>query len=110
MRISDWSSDVCSSDLVGRGGGGSAVGRGAPSSTSLRVSGAVERVGRAFPRAVGAGGARSEERRVGKECVSTCRSRWSPYTLKKNAKNMHVTLYRIVSGTQVFRINICYMC
>src|SRR3546814_5699362 len=23
--------------------------------------------------------ARSEERRVGKECVSTCRSRWSPY-------------------------------
>src|SRR3546814_14610535 len=26
---------------------------------------------------VGAG--RSEERRVGKECVSTCRSRWSPY-------------------------------
>src|SRR3546814_14022321 len=27
---------------------------------------------------------RSEERRVGKECVSTCRSRWSPYHLKKN--------------------------
>src|SRR3546814_2607075 len=26
-----------------------------------------------------AGRARSEERRVGKECVSTCRSRWSPY-------------------------------
>src|SRR3546814_19582682 len=25
--------------------------------------------------------ARSEERRVGKECVSTCRSRWSPYHL-----------------------------
>src|SRR3546814_20134786 len=25
------------------------------------------------------GGYRSEERRVGKECVSTCRSRWSPY-------------------------------
>src|SRR3546814_18536931 len=25
-------------------------------------------------------GERSEERRVGKECVSTCRSRWSPYT------------------------------
>src|SRR3546814_12599070 len=25
------------------------------------------------------GGTRSEERRVGKECVSTCRSRWSPY-------------------------------
>src|SRR3546814_4893039 len=28
---------------------------------------------------LGAVGARSEERRVGKECVSTCRSRWSPY-------------------------------
>src|SRR3546814_18723835 len=26
---------------------------------------------------------RSEERRVGKECVSTCRSRWSPYDSKK---------------------------
>src|SRR3546814_8146121 len=29
--------------------------------------------------AVSGGFARSEERRVGKECVSTCRSRWSPY-------------------------------
>src|SRR3546814_3723033 len=28
---------------------------------------------------------RSEERRVGKECVSTCRSRWSPYHYKKNS-------------------------
>src|SRR3546814_14527508 len=28
--------------------------------------------------------ARSEERRVGKECVSTCRSRWSPYHKKTN--------------------------
>src|SRR3546814_16387591 len=35
-------------------------------------------------------GGRSEERRVGKECVSTCRSRWSPYHTKK--KN-HTTLY-----------------
>src|SRR3546814_13089898 len=33
-----------------------------------------------FARTVNAGiEARSEERRVGKECVSTCRSRWSPY-------------------------------
>src|SRR3546814_16865413 len=30
--------------------------------------------------------ARSEERRVGKECVRTCRSRWSPYPEKKNKK------------------------
>src|SRR3546814_18643551 len=29
---------------------------------------------------------RSEERRVGKECVSTCRSRWSPYHYKQNNK------------------------
>ena len=28
---------------------------------------------------LGLAGYRSEERRVGKECVSTCRSRWSPY-------------------------------
>src|SRR3546814_18542322 len=33
-----------------------------------------------------AGMMRSEERRVGKECVSTCRSRWSPYHSKKNTK------------------------
>src|SRR3546814_20193865 len=35
----------------------------------------------------GAGGRyRSEERRVGEECVSTCRSRWSPYHEKKKKK------------------------
>src|SRR3546814_12575723 len=36
--------------------------------------------------------ARSEERRVGKECVSTCRSRWSPYHYKKNNshKQQHI--------------------
>src|SRR3546814_10480384 len=32
------------------------------------------------------GGGRSEERRVGKECVSTCRSRWSPYHSKKKKR------------------------
>src|SRR3546814_21123263 len=31
---------------------------------------------------------RSEERRVGKECVSTCRSRWSPYHYKKNKQSI----------------------
>src|SRR3546814_13465878 len=31
--------------------------------------------------------ARSEERRVGKECVSTCRSRWAPYHKKKKNNN-----------------------
>src|SRR3546814_64701 len=32
---------------------------------------------------------RSEERRVGKECVSTCRSRWSPYHYKKKETNQY---------------------
>src|SRR3546814_18397875 len=35
---------------------------------------------------------RSEERRVGKECVSTCRSRWSPYHLKKNKTNTYTNV------------------
>src|SRR3546814_12997388 len=37
---------------------------------------------------IGAASARSEERRVGKECVSTCRSRWSPYDSKKKTSNI----------------------
>src|SRR3546814_5830318 len=67
MRISDWSSDVCSSDLfLGPTQPYAASGR----SYVLFGSGAnVEFAGRI----------RSEERRVGKECVSTCRSRWSTY-------------------------------
>src|SRR5881275_692916 len=61
----DWSSDVCSSDLDHRAGrGDDADGPHGPT------------VGR--DRGVG-GGARSEERRVGKECTEQCRSRWSPY-------------------------------
>src|SRR3546814_877487 len=39
------------------------------------------------PNAVDAQYIRTEERRVGKECVSTCRSRWSPYHEKKKQKN-----------------------
>src|SRR3546814_10980785 len=34
---------------------------------------------------------RSEERRVGKECVSTCRSRWSPYPYKKKHRQKQTT-------------------
>src|SRR3546814_10007197 len=64
MRISDWSSDVCSSDLRHR--------RPAPLPPFGPPSGGpFLRQELAVPR--------SEERRVGKECVSTCRSRWSPY-------------------------------
>src|SRR3546814_15083446 len=33
------------------------------------------------------GGRRSEERRVGKECVSTCRSRWAPSPTQKQQNN-----------------------
>src|SRR3546814_2135041 len=81
MRISDWSSDVCSSDL---NGSGLAVGRTlvAVLENYQQEDGSV-----ALPEALRPymGGLevirpqRSEERRVGKECVSTCRSRWSPY-------------------------------
>src|SRR3546814_11859335 len=38
------------------------------------------------------GDARSEERRVGKECVSTCRSRWSPYHSKKKIELNRLTI------------------
>src|SRR3546814_17230475 len=114
MRISDWSSDVCSSDLprnavglvLALGNGGVARPLGA-----THLFGAfrhlepvigiglalVDFLDRQFvradgiaPRQLGRGGIvgdrldledveRSEERRVGKECVSTCRSRWSSY-------------------------------
>src|SRR3546814_20353470 len=103
MRISDWSSDVCSSDL-GTGllfscelapeykcyGAGSTeeymrehgigVIHGGVNSlrftphfkvTSAEVDLIVTHVRKAL--------LRSEERRVGKACVSTCSSRWSPY-------------------------------
>src|SRR3546814_11783900 len=33
---------------------------------------------------------RSDERRVGQECVRTCRSRWSPYPSKKNRKTIQM--------------------
>src|SRR3546814_9046075 len=90
MRISDWSSDVCSSDLIFL--------KPVPivpsteidrpeltlfdaRTTSLDVrqksidSGTIPKVDLFFQGGYG----RSEERRVGKECVSTCRSRGSPY-------------------------------
>src|SRR3546814_2085210 len=85
MRISDWSSDVCSSDL-GRAPRPAhpvvAAARGAAVAAPRALSGDPAALrpaparGDAAPDAVVA---RSEERRVGKECVSTCRSPWSPY-------------------------------
>src|SRR3546814_14940308 len=99
MRISDSSSDVCSSDLVATGDleldgvfdGDDAL------AVRDEVRQDVQQRRLAGPRAAAdedvelaldAGGeelheprrgGRSEERRVGKECVSTCRSRWAPY-------------------------------
>src|SRR3546814_19324112 len=43
----------------------------------------------------GAACARSEERRVGKEGVSTCRSRWSPYHYKKKTKEEKIDTNQI---------------
>src|SRR3546814_13562113 len=91
MRISDWSSDVCSSDLRHAVADGEhrrldqfARFRGhrlhvdEPSATFLD-----DKLDEAACVEVGK---RSEERRVGKEGVSTCRSRWSPahHTKKMN--------------------------
>src|SRR3546814_5119359 len=70
MRISDWSSDVCSSDLIL-----ATVGQWSGFYLSqLHGAGAQLRA----PPGTHHAALRSEERRVGKECVSTCRSRWSP--------------------------------
>src|SRR3546814_12401369 len=92
MGISDWSSDVCSSDLFGSHfpthrkfctvDGRSAV----EGDILVSVRAPVGRLNLADTTLVIGRGiaairsrSRSEERRVGKECVSTCRSRWSPY-------------------------------
>src|SRR3546814_10867675 len=83
MRISDWSSDVCSSDLVRRRA--HAV-RHLITQEARRLAFAAVAViilrrqaDAARLDGLGLDALRSEERRVGKECVSTCRSRWSPY-------------------------------
>src|SRR3546814_20492296 len=95
MRISDWSSDVCSSDLqywqeheyqnpmqvfsyeIMRIAKISASTTYHKSIKDLSDFGHIK-YEPSFKR-----NQRSEERRVGKECVSTCRSRWSPYHKKK---------------------------
>src|SRR3546814_6847159 len=77
MRISDWSSDVCSSDLCIRR---------SRCTDSLRhsIADRTQEFGKLVVQIGCTDGSiiseeRSEERRVGKESVSTCRSRWSPY-------------------------------
>src|SRR3546814_18078426 len=100
MRISDWSSDVCSSDLASLHHllvfglvpmlvAQAVLLRGRMDGTVLAKLGGIDRgygitalsllvVGflRVFHGVMGEDS--SEERRVGQECVSTCRSRWSP--------------------------------
>src|SRR3546814_6361495 len=68
MRISDWSSDVCSSDLRAPAAMACAIVSMCPCTLWYSTNTFAILLLR-----------RSEERRVGKECVSTCRSRWSPY-------------------------------
>src|SRR3546814_8103747 len=83
MRISDWSSDVCSSDLCSLASSAALLASAAsfaqegwPAKPDLNVKrSARDSVTSLLSRRL----RRSEERRVGKECVSTCSSRWSPY-------------------------------
>src|SRR3546814_12805675 len=100
MRISDGSSDVGSSDLlrgaVARGGQqrGGHVGHVqrregviAQQDAILREADGDLAVGRGLDQQP-CGEARSEERRVGKECVSTCSCRWSQYHYKNKIKQI----------------------
>src|SRR3546814_15675393 len=114
MRISDWSSDVCSSDLLQRvDRRGAARGRGEDGRVdALRAKHHVAHARRAgagrielvhpksplpgFREGPGVGWSpcsppSSEERRVGKECVRTVRSRWSPYHYKQTTSKTHKT-------------------
>src|SRR3546814_11340921 len=104
MRISDWSSDVCSSDLPAAGLVADVAARcvakrrehpakrphfqmvpaGPREDIAKRQPGGRHAVRRAeiaarLQQLLEMSDQRSEERRVGKECVRTCRSRWSPY-------------------------------
>src|SRR3546814_20964342 len=107
MRISDWSSDVCSSDLamdaqaqtvtmITAAVDETALAADSMSATisAIRpdtdvVASEIAALERGFSSVEGKLATlreRSEERRVGKECVSTCRSRWSPFHYKKKTK------------------------
>src|SRR3546814_7097370 len=85
MRISDWSSDVCSSDLLAVRAVDGVVSAYSDTTVGLDSPDASIRLGDIHAAdgigisATGQDSNRSEERRVGKECVSTCRSRGSQY-------------------------------
>src|SRR3546814_13091752 len=96
MRISDWSSDVCSSDLAQIGAGAplkkrlwQAIVRRKVENQAVVLDRAQIEGGRTLREMTahvrsGDPGNSSEERRVVKECGSTCRSRGSPYLETKN--------------------------
>src|SRR3546814_18066147 len=95
MRISDWSSDVCSSDLMAAESGGNV--EGSVSGEAKKIHGVTvigaSNIAALMPADTSAlfsrnlfNFLRSEARRVGKECVSKCRSRWSPSQKKKKCR------------------------
>src|SRR3546814_16438299 len=95
MRISDWSSDVCSSDLLpaemttveprafAPAIASASAWLQAPEPPRLRLMTWATLVLSGTPGTW----PRSEERTVGKACISKCRSRWSQYLSKKNKQN-----------------------
>src|SRR3546814_6617904 len=88
MRISDYSSDVCSYNLLAQLAGDSGLIRllGTRARADRGASEIhLEEQGSEFGAPFRILGDRSEERRVGNECVSTCRSRWSQH--HENKKN-----------------------
>src|SRR3546814_12971323 len=107
MRISDWSSDVCSSDLVllldaerdrsadhhlGQLGlAGRRVGGADQLAAADHADPVADRLDLA--QLVGDEDDRSEERRVGTEGVSTCSARWSPEHEKKNTRHEQIRNY-----------------
>src|SRR3546814_20952258 len=90
MRISDWSSDVCSSDLF-------FIVLAEDHILDVRPAGCQNLL------LDSAHGQRSEERRVGKECVSPCRSRWSPYHKKKKKNHMLYTCTHHVTQSYKYK-------
>src|SRR3546814_13885908 len=109
LLISDWSSDVCSSDLQWPGDRRYPPGRAGPTDTDLRHCRDWADAGHNRPaqRVRDRSGARhaadrrdtgsrtcvasSEERRVGTESVSPCKSRWSTYLYIKKNRERHNT-------------------
>src|SRR3546814_19627251 len=84
MRISDWSSDVCASDHPSPRRRARRVPDGNLASARDEPASGVGRLLETLAAcAVGRRPYRSEESSVGKACVSTCRSRWSPDHSKK---------------------------